>query len=294
MYRTTDLAEIVNNPSPVTRRYLDAWFTGSGSYGRALTMLGWPVTAADEPLLVWDEKHGLRVDTGVEERIMYGATIFSYTRSGKTHNVRVDLRKLSPSRLFNTMKVVLSHSALLTNHQHTYDRAKRFVEDMSIHPPDKRSEIETVLADVVWPRVIAVDYIGEYILSILLHGKSDEECITMLTSIQTKARDMDWYTRAMLAWSEYQEGRLSERTLLSEYGYAAGDDYELTKPRYYERLHKPKPTIDALPVKHMQIKTLEDLAVGMHYLRSEVKRRSLVWIAALREALISDRVIGGS
>lgn len=291
MYRRTDLAEIVSNPSPITLKYLAIWFSGSGSFGIALATLGWPVTQNNEPLLVWDREHGLRVDVEVEEKIMYVPTIFHYVHKNDNYSLQIDPKKLSVSKIFNTIRAVWSQSKLLVNYQHTYDRAKFYVEHIPLQSSDSMRGVEETLTQLVWPNVIAVDYIGEYILSILTYNLSPEKKLDMLTTIQRKARPIDWYTQAMLSWNNYKEGRLSEHDLLTFYGYVAGDDYELTKPRYYELLKKPKPQIIHYDIRNMKVTNLEDLAVGMHYLRSEVKRKSLVWIAELRENLIKEKVI---
>jgi len=291
MYRRTDLAEIVSDPSPITQKYLAIWFCGSGSFGNAMTMLGWPVIQNDKPLLVWDQKNGLRVDMTVEEKILYARTIFHYVYKNNGYIMQIDPKKLSFSNISNTVKAVWSQSKLLVNYQHTYDLAKSYVEKIPLHPINKLQGIEDKLKDEVWPNVIAVDYIGEYILSILTNNLSPEKKLNILATIQTKARAMDWYTQAILSWSNYKEGKLSEHDLLNMYGYVAGDDYELTRPRYYEVLKKPKPAIVDSDIKNIKITNLENLAVGMHYLRSEVKRRSLIWIAALRENLIMKKVI---
>lgn len=291
MYRQTDLAEIVSNPSPITLKYLDIWFSGSRSFGAALTKLGWPITLNNEPLLVWSREHGLRVDVAVEEKIMYARTIFHYITKNNGHILTIDLKKLSLINILNTMRAIWSQSRLLVNYQRTYNQAKSYVEQIPIEPPQDLQDVENGLKNLIWPNIIAVDYIGEYILSILTNNLSPKKKLEKLNNIQAKTRPIDWYTQAMLSWSDYKNGKLSEQDLLSLYGYVAGDDYELTRPRYYEFLKKPKPQNQNLDIKNMNIKSLEDLAMGMHYLRSEVKRRSLIWIAALRECLIENQVI---
>lgn len=291
MYRTTDLAEIVSNPSAITRKYLNIWINGNGSYGKALSLLGWPVNAVNKPLLVWDEKNGLRVDIKAEEEVMYRKTMFRYKKGDDGYSLGMDIKALSPFSLFFTIQSIWSQSKLLVSPQNTYHRARSFVEDIPLHPPDDLSKIETQLKDLVWPRIIAVDYIGEYIISIITNSLSPQKKLEVLQTIQTKARKLDWYTQAMLAWSNYQDGKLSQQELLQIYGYAAGDDYELTRPRNYERLKKSMPEVGTLDVENMHIKTQENLAVGMHYLRSEVKRRSLIWIAYLRENLKKKNIL---
>lgn len=291
MHRRTDLAEIVNNPSSTTIKYLNIWFSGAGSYGIALSKLGWPVSYNNEPMLVWDKKNGLRVDMTVEDKTMYANTIFRYVYKDNLYTLQIDPKRISFTRVYNTIRAVWSQSKLLVNNQRTFNMAKTCVESISLQPAENLHDIEEVLENIVWPNVIIVDYIGEYILSILTNNLSSEKALEKLNSIQNRARAFDWYTQAMLSWSNYKEGKLSEDDLVNTYGLVAGDVYELTKPRYYELINKPMPRIKDYSINDMQINNLEDLAVGMHYLRSEVKRRSLVWIAALRKCLLENKVI---
>lgn len=287
MYRRTDLAEIVSHPSPITRKYLDVWFTSEGAFGLALKKLGWPYAKNPQPLLIWDEKNGLQVDVSVEEYIFYERTIFSYKTRGTSVIATINFKKISIPRLIGTLKAVFSQSKLLVNYQKTYNLAKSYIEEIPTITTRELKSIEQTLNTVVWPNLIAVDYIGEYILSILTEKKTPEQVIEILNSIQAKAINTDWYTHAILAWDTYKQGKMSEAELLQLYGYAAGDDYELTRPRYYELLHQKKPTQAQIQINDMNIVSLEDLAVGMHYLRSEAKRKSLIWIDALRQALIA-------
>jgi len=72
---------------------------------------------------------------------------------------------------------------------------------------------------------------------------------------------------------------------IDKYGFAAGNDYELTSPRYYEVLHAPKPKIKDIILEEMKITNLSDLYVGTQYLRSEAKHKSIIWISALRDEI---------
>jgi len=74
---------------------------------------------------------------------------------------------------------------------------------------------------------------------------------------------------------------------LPSYGFASGDDYELTKPRFYEILKLTKPEIKSVEVENMVINSLEDLYVGSQYLRSIAKLKSLIWISALRDYIFN-------
>ena len=129
---------------------------------------------------------------------------------------------------------------------------------------------------------------GEFIYSVLVNKLDSNQKIELVNRLHPKISSRDWYTKAILAWNTLQDGKISEDVFLKEYGFAAGEDYELTRPRYYEVLKKPKPIIKKIEVENIKIKTLEYLYVGMQYLRSEAKRKSLVWISALRDIVVSD------
>ncbi len=291
IYRYSDLAEIVHNPSLITRKYLDIWFTGKSSFGLALAKIGWPYAEDSHPLLKWDKIKGLKVDILVEERVMYSKTIYHYKNINGSYVLTIDFRKININTILSTFQAIWAQSKLLINNQQTYNRAKSYVEEIPLITSNEQEQIEKILHDIVWPNLIAVDYIGEYIVFILLNNKKPEEQTEILSRIHNRVRDIDWYTHAILAWDNYKQGKISKSELIEKYGYVAGDDYELTRPRYYELLKQDKPKITKLEIKNMEIHSLEDLAVGMHYLRSEAKRRSLIWIDALRQALIKNRVI---
>ncbi len=287
MYRNDGLAEIVRDPSPKTLGYLSQWFTGEGAFGKGLSLLGWPVVKDDRPLLVWDKENGLRIDLLVEEKVMYSKTVFHYVKKDDGFVLAVNLKSLlSPKKILGTFKALWSQSRLLTNYQKTYDETKRLVEEIPTTTPKDKADIENILASIVWPRVVAVDYTGEFLFSALSSNYSKYKKLEILNIIQDRNRDRDWYTQSVLAWSKYKEGKLSKEALAKDYGYAAGDEYEITQPRYYEIVKQPKPVVGELKIEEIQIKNLLDLVAGVQYLRSEAKRRSLIWIAALRESIM--------
>ncbi len=287
MYRNDGLAEIVRDPSPKTLGYLSQWFTGEGAFGKGLSLLGWPVVKDDRPLLVWDKENGLRIDLLVEEKVMYSKTVFHYVKKDDGFVLAVNLKSLlSPKKILGTFKALWSQSRLLTNYQKTYDETKRLVEEIPTTTPKDKADIENILASIVWPRVVAVDYTGEFLFSALSSNYSKYKKLEILNIIQDRNRERDWYTQSVLAWSKYKEGKLSKEALAKDYGYAAGDEYEITQPRYYEIVKQPKPVVGELKIEEIQIKNLLDLVAGVQYLRSEAKRRSLIWIAALRESIM--------
>lgn len=283
MYSQTGLAEIVRDPSPITLHYFNRWFSGAGSYGMAFERLGWPVNKVDIPLLTWSQEKGLLFDLQAEETVLYQKTILGYSKNGQEHSLTVDWRKvLSLSRWLGTLRSLWSQTTLLVNCQHTYDWTRHIVASMPINPSSDLPAIESTLLTKVWPSVIMVDYIGEFVFATLTHTLSQQEKLSLLGRVRIRTRTIDWYTQSMLAWSDYQDNNISKTKLLREYGYCAADPYELTSPRYYELLESKKPRLNIPALSTMKVNALEDLYVGLQYLRSEAKRRSLIWVDALR------------
>lgn len=286
MYKNSGLAEIVRNPSQTTVQYLNLWFKGSGAYGKAMTLLGWPVHKSDQPLFAWNKDDGLRVDLREEEKVLYSNTLLHYVKNQDDYQLAIDFKRIfSLKKIVGTIRVIWSQSKLLVNYQNTYDLGKSYVESIPLTTPENRKLLEDQLSDRVWPMVIATDYMSEFIYSALTNNLSKEQKSKLIAKLHEKTRLRDWYTKSILAWSEINEKNISEKEFLLNYGYASGDGYELTTPRYYELLKKPKPEIRDIEIEHMEVKSLEDLYVGLQYLRSEAKRRSLVWIASLREMI---------
>lgn len=289
MYQNSGLAEIVRNPSKITKRYLDQWFTGKGAFGTALKMLNWPITESNSPLLVF--KNGeLVVDLNSEEKIMYSKTIFHYVRKGNNFVLQIDPRKLlNPACIWHTLKAIWSQSKLLINYQRTYNLAKTYTETIPSEIPKNKNDLEKKLANEVWPKVIAVDYIGEFTYSVLVNKLEERKKLEIIHKLHSKISSIDWYTKAILAWNNIQDGKISEKDFLKKYGFAANNEYELTEPRYYELLKKPKPNIEKVEIENIKVSNLEELYVGLQYLRSQAKRKSLIWISALRDAVIKKR-----
>lgn len=286
MYKSSGLAEIVKDPSPITLEYLNEWFSGSGAFGKALSILGWPISSDNSPLLVWNIKDGLRMDLDVEEKVMYSKTIFHYVKKNDDYVLSVDFKKIFlPNKILGTLRAIWSQSKLLISHQRTYDLAKSYVELIPLDIPETKDEIEKIISEKMWPMIIAVDYMGEFVYSALTNNLSSIQKSELIQKLHARTSPNDWYTKSMLAWSQLHDKEMSEKEFLLNYGYASGNDYELTQPRYYELLKQPKPAVGEIKIENMKVDNLEDLYVGLQYLRSEAKRRSLVWIAALREVI---------
>lgn len=292
MYQTRGLAEIVRNPSDITIYYLDRWFTGASSFGKALTMLGWPITQDEMPLLVWNKKDGLRLDLKREEKVMYSKTVLHYVKVNNDYIIKIDPSKLiSPKHIWYTTKAVWSQSKLLLNPQGTYDLAKKYVDTISLEIPKGKEAIELNIQNNVWPYVIAVDYIGEFVYSTLVNKLNENQKGIIISKLHKRIRSKDWYTQAILAWSNLQENHVPHDEFIKKYGFAANNEYELTCPRYYELLNAKKPQIKPIRLESIKVMNLEDLYVGTQYLRSQAKHKSLIWISALRDSLLQSKHI---
>ncbi len=287
MYQSGGLAEIVRNPSKITKAYLDSWFTGNSSLGKALELLKWPVTK-DTAALLAIYKGFLHVDLSVEEKVLYSKTTLHYVKDESTYILKVNpVKLLSPRHLLGTARAIWSQTRLLVNFQNTYNTANRYVESIPLTIPQNKNEIEEILKENVWPYLIAVDYIGEFVYSALVDKLSEEQKSELLMRLHKKISPDDWFTKAILAWNDLQEKQISKEEFKPIYGFAAADEYELTNPRYYELLKIPKPHITKVEIEDRKITTLPDLYIGMQYLRSQGKLKSLIWISALRDALFN-------
>jgi len=287
MYQTGGLAEIVRNPSKITKSYLDIWFTGNSSLGKALELLKWPITKDDAPLLVVHNGF-LHVDLSALEKVMYSKTALHYVKEKNEYVLKVDpVKLLSPRHLLGTARAIWSQSKLLINYQRTYDDARNYIESIPLAIPPDKNEIENNLKENVWPYLIAVDYMGEFVYSALVDKLSEERKSELLMKLHKKISPDDWYTQAILAWSDLEEKQILMKEFKPIYGFAAGDDYELKRPRYYELLRIPKPQITRVEIEDRKITSLADLYVGLQYLRSIGKLKSLIWISALRDVLFT-------
>lgn len=285
MYQKSGLAEIVAEPSAVTFDYLQKWFRANSSFGKGLDLLKIPHKKIDSSLLKIVDGE-LVTDLKVEQEILYSNTILGYKNDKDQYILKIDKTKLlSLLKILGTARLVWAQSKFLFNYQNTYDLARTLVEEISLKIPEGKSAIEKSLSNQVWPRVIAVDYLGEFVYHSLFDNKKEEEKAKLLSSLQKRISPDDWYTKAILAWENYKEKKIDAKEFLEKYSIAAGNDYELTRPRFFELAKAKKPPIPDIKLKEMKVKSLEDLYVGLQYLRSESKHKSLFWISSLRDSL---------
>lgn len=285
MYQKSGLAEIVTQPSEITFKYLKIWFRSNGSFGKGLDLLKVPYKKNDSSLLKIVDGE-LVTDLDIEEEVLYSNTILGYKKDNGQYVLQIDKGKLiSPLKIFGTLKFVWSQSKFLFNYQNTYDLARKIVDEIPLKIPKDKVAIEENLSDQVWPRIIAVDFLGEFVFHSLFDNKKEEEKAKLLSALHKKISPDDWYTKAILAWEDYKDKKMDKKVFIEKYSIAAGNDYELNRPRFFEIAKAKKPSAPDIKLKEMKIKSLEELYVGLQYLRSESKHKSLFWISALRDKL---------
>ena len=85
-YYSGGLAELVPHPTSSTFSFLEKWFTGRGSIGRAMRLLHLPSRRTGE--CIFDLKDGeLYINLKNEENTLYKWTIFKYKDQISIHSV---------------------------------------------------------------------------------------------------------------------------------------------------------------------------------------------------------------
>jgi phosphoenolpyruvate synthase/pyruvate phosphate dikinase len=111
----------------------------------------------------------------------------------------------------------------------------------------------------------------------------------------------DWFFRSIADQAEVKDNKMSFTEYIKKYGLRADKDYEIASPRWYEMQEKIKKRIEnnsgnrpsqnvALDVDG-KLQKIIDASISLQLLRSESKRKALVHINHLREAIL--KVTGG-
>lgn len=297
-YYTGGLAEIVTSPSKTTYSFLKKWFTGGGSIGRAMEILGMPYQKTDLPVLVLKGRD-LVVDLENEEKTLYQKTIFKYKKQrdiNATPKLAVDFIKLiSPICLLNTLRIISLQSKWIANPKGVIETAEELVRGI---PDDavfsSEDEIDRFLQSKVWPIVVATGLLCEF-FSQLLESEAKEEISEINNYIGSQMAEKDWFFRSTADQIKVKQGKLSFSSFIDKYGLRADKDYELTCPRWYEIKDEIKKRIGEskdLPVKkeitlsqNDKIKYLTEVSISLQLLRSEAKRKALTYIDKLRKSL---------
>ncbi len=303
-YFSGGLAELLVQPTPLTFSFLKEWFTGAGSVGRAMEALGMPYEKVSEPFLELVAGE-LLVNLAVEEKTLYANTVFTYKKQTDTHelpNLSVSLGKIiNPICLVNSLKILLVQSHWIAKPDASVVSAKKLVDTIPNSISDTSMQaVEDVLQKQVWPNVIAVGFLSEFYHHLVVReAKDGASQITLYMS--NHIAEKDWFFQSIADQAKVKSGELAFSDFIKSYGLRADKDYELTSPRWYEipdiLSERIKNFTEMKKISNDQITINKKLlplvqsAIELQILRSEAKRKALVYIDALRK-IVREKMQG--
>src|ERR1035437_5325167 len=294
------LAEFVPSPSLLTYSFLKNWFTGNGSLGKAMELLNLPYEKIDIPIL--DLENGeLFVNLENEELTLYKKTILTYKRQGNlndTPKLEISISKiLNPLCVINTLKTILAQSKWIANPNATVIFANKLLQ---IPEPKKEldiKDIDEILKNQVWPEVIAIGLISEFYNQLIAKDAKDN-LSAVNEYISNSIAKEDWFFHSIYDQEKVKTNKISFSEFIDKYGIRADKDYELTCPRWKEIPDEIRRRIEdssSVKNKEMQIlnvdKNLREIieaSIKLQLLRSEVKRKALVYIYLLRTKILEE------
>lgn len=298
-YYSGGLAELVPSPSVLTYSFLKHWFTGNGSIGRAMKILGLPYTNTNLSILKVVDGD-LLVNLINEEETLYSKTIFTYKKQKHIHDVPglgIHFHKvISPVYLFNTCIMLLAQSKWIAHPKNSVLMAEKLIKTI---PEEIQNEsiIQTdlLLQDKVWPVVTAVGMLSEF-YNQFLTKEVGENFQTINTYISNQVTKDDWFFRSIADQEAVKKNTLSFSDYIKKYGIRADKDYELTSPRWNEIPEVIEKRIQNYINKNNNhvvqinlpnnVKKIVDAVVQLQVLRSEAKRKALIFIDHLRKKIV--------
>lgn len=300
-YYSGGLAELVSSPSHLTYSFISTWFTGSQSLGMAMKILGLPYQKVYLPMLAL-AGHELVVDLKAEEETLYDRTIFTYKKQDNTYDTPklvVNFSKtLNPVCLINTVKIMLLQSQWIAKPEKNVAIAKKLIEEMPEELDLKTiQEIDELLKNSIFPRVIAIGLMSEFYNQLILK-MANKKHAGVNSYISSRIAEDDWFFRSISDQIKVKQGVLSFEDYINSYGIRADKDYELTSPRWYEIQDLIKKRIESIDARVNKknpedfrvdgtLKKLADTSVELQILRNEAKRKALIYIDKLRNAIIN-------
>lgn len=299
-YYSGGLAEIVSQPSELTYSYLKTWFTGKESVGKAMELLDLPFENIDLPLL--EIVNGeLMVNLYNEEQTLYLKTIFVYKKQNKSNDIpqlKISFGKaINLKCLYNSFRILLVQSNWIANPNKSLNFAKKLLEKMPDSPLINKDP-EIMIKDELLPPLIAIGIMTEFFQQ-LLYKEYPKEVQNFQSYIAKKISLNDWFFRSLSDQFKVKSNKLSFENYIEIYGIRADKDYELTSPRWYEipeiikkRIENSKTDIDQndfnLKIKNT---SLADTVVSFQIIRSEAKRKTLIFIDLLRKSIDKTKVV---
>lgn len=305
-YYSGGLAELVLSPTILTYSFFQHWFTGKGSIGLAMKILSLPYSDTD--LFIFDKIDGdLVVNLVSEEETLYGQTIFKYKKQSNIHvtpKLILDFGKVfNPLYLFNTIRMLFVQSKWIANPK----KSVLFAEKLLNGIPDKLqvediNQIDKLLESKIWPVVIAIGMLSEFYNQFLIK-EVGKNILVINTYISNKVAKDDWFFRSIVDQEEVIKNTLTFSEYIKKYGIRADNDYELTSSRWHEIPEIIKKRIKDYPVRNdNQVISLDvnnklhqviDTCIRLQILRSEAKRKALIFIDLLRRKILA-KTKGGS
>lgn len=253
-YKYGGLSEVVAHPSELTFKYLEKWFSGVSSYGKAMDFVNLPYFKIEEPILVLHDGE-LLVDATVERKLSLGNSKFP---------------------LLSILKIIKIQFSWVLKPNNCLEQATKWISEIPNTSKVKTlEEVERTLENEVLPRVIALGIYTEFF-----------HTLTKCTLADTKN---DWVFKSIADQKLVQDGKMTLETYLEEYGFRADDDYELTCPRWYEIKEEIKQRIanfkqpSTKEIFIMPKNILEETYIKLSVLRSEAKKKTLPYFDLLRK-----------
>lgn len=298
-YYSGGLAEFVPSPTVLTYSFLKNWFTGKGSIGCAMKILG--LLNADTELPVLELIDGdLVINLSNEEKTLYGKTIFKYKKQNYIHEtpqLTIDITKIvNPGYLVNTLSMIISQSKWITNPENSIATAEKLLRTIPEEVGEEDiSRIDVMLKDKIWPVVIAIGLLSEFYNQLIIKS-ARKNLQTINKYISNKVALNDWFFKSIADQEEVQKNKLSFSGFIKKYGIRSDKDYELTSPRWHEiqgtikdRIKNHTTSItnqeESLSVNNKFQQTI-DTSIKLQILRSEAKRKALVYIDYLRKKIL--------
>lgn len=299
IYYSGGLAELVSSPTVLTYSFLENWFTGKGSIGKAMKILGLPHNDTDLPVLELIDGD-LVINLSNEEETLYSQTIFKYKKQSSIHETPqlvIDLVKIvNPICLLNTFSMLLVQSKWIANPKNSVEITKKLLEAVPAKAKNENiNQIDILLRNEVWPTVIAIGLLCEF-YNQLLTKEVKNNLFKINKYISNQAAKKDWFFRSIADQEEIRKNKLSFSDYIKEYGIRADKDYELTSPRWYEIPDVIKKRISKNSIKdnnqnvvldvNKKLKIIIDASIKLQLLRSEAKRKALLYINQLRKKIL--------
>lgn len=286
-YFTGGFAEITPNPSPLTYSYLKDWFTGSKWIGGAMDILHLPCEKINLPILemAGDE---LVINLINEEKTLYKKTLFSYKVQNSGNDVPIlafETKKLvCIPCIVNTFKIIYAQSTWIANPEKTVNDIQKNIEKFT-----------TVTDDSIWGAVVATGFLSEFYNQLLMK-ETNGNMADVHAYVDGMIKEKDWFFKSYSDQEKVNSGSMTFTSYINEYGLRADRDYELTCPRWWEIPDIIKKRIhDSVNHKNHQnhavptdikIKKYIDAFIRLQILRSDVKRKVLIYINKLRQDLL--------